>query len=336
MEFYSATKYSEAKKAIEEAHRVDPRPVYLGFRAWCIFRIGDQVEGLRIMNQLSQSTDLSAEERLDFEAAVSRMQDHAGSAQLNLRTEGTGIETLLDGTPRLLKSAEETISIVPGSHSVVFRYAGEEKVHEIFVDIDQLLELSFQAPATIKFDPGFSGSILYIDDTLYDFPTSLTLQVKAGAHQLKLMRQDREVLKKKLVLKPGEEHFVASPPPTAIARSEIRGAQTKTWILPTALVATGASLIAGGVYFHDQASVNANSVNDLKPAADSHVYSMSQDEAVSRYNDSRLQNRTATALFVLGGATISGALLWSWLSPDAPPAAAVGLSHDSLWLQGSF
>jgi len=298
--------------------------------------MGDQAEGLRIMNRLSQSVELSAEERLDFEAAVSRMQDHAGSALLSLRTEGTGVESLLDGVLQLLKSNEETIAIIPGTHTVLFRYAGEEKSHEIFVDVDQLLELAFQAPATLKFDPRFSGSTLYIDDTLHDFPTSLSLHHKAGEHQLKLMKNDREVLQKKLKLKPGEEHMVTFPSPAVIVQSDTSRAQPQTWILPTALIATGAGLIAGGIYFHDQASVNASSVNDLKPAADSHVYSMSQNEAVSRYDDSQLQSQTAATLFVLGGATISGAILWTWLSPDTPGAATVGLSGDSLWLQGSF
>ena len=343
MEFYSAADYGQAKKAIEEAHKHDPRPVYLGFRAWCIFRLGDEAEGLRIMNTLSRSKGFSSEERLDFEAAVSRMRDHAGIANLNFRIEGQDVRVIVNGESKVPESPQYSLSLVPGSHAITFQYGKDEKTHDIYLEANQFMELTYEAPATIRLDKKFKGHTLHINDRLVALDDSMEIQWRAGESQIKVEKEGKEIVAKKLLLNPGktitlsypapQPKSVASPTATATATRPIQS----PWLIPSLMGIAGTGLIAGGVYLHDQASTNAKALDQLKPTANNKVYSMSQSEALGRYQDSQRQNRSALILYSLGGAALSGAILWAlWPKAHSESQTTLHFGAESLFIQGNF
>jgi len=341
MEFYSAADYGQAKKAIEEAHKHDPRPVYLGFRAWCVFRLGDEAEGLRIMNTLSRSKGFSSEERLDFEAAVSRMRDHAGIANLNFRIEGQEVRVIVNGESKVPESPQYSLSLVPGSHAITFQHGKDEKTHDIYLEANQFMELTYEAPATIKLDKKFKGHILRINDLAVTLDDSMAIQWKAGQSQIKVEKEGLEIIAKNLALSPGQTITLDYPThqtrPVASTTSSAIGSDRNTWLIPTLMGISGTGLIAGGIYLHDQASTNAKALDQLKPTANNKVYSMSQSEALARYHDSQRQSRSALILYSVGGAALSGAILWAlWPNNPIESQATLHFGAESLFIQGHF
>ena len=322
---YKAARYEAALEQIEEARALDPRPVYEGFRAWCVFRSGDQAEGVRIIERLAASAAIEPKQKREFEAALGRMLKRAGRARVRVETERVGVHAKVDGKALTATEMTSGREVLPGSHRVEI-LDGEKVLRRTVRVLPGAIEAVTYSPRGVVEIAGVAeDALVFVDGRALARRGPGRLELPAGSRSVKVVSGNRTVLSRIVDLKPGahemlvleegppESSSVPPPEPRPEAPPEGRSA----W----PFVVGGGGLLAavGGAVLH----LTAAEGESRSPADGGVVSTSAQGDALAAGDDGSGQRTAAYVLYGVGGAAVTGAVLWYLLQdPGAQDAAA--------------
>ena len=322
---YKSGDFAVALSAIEQAITLDPLPIYEGFRAWCVFRLGDQAEGLRIMELLSLRRGIGAREREDFRAAAARMRSKADMAPLTVVVFEPGFVVRVDGgEPMDAFVGARTVAVLTGSHEVE-AVGGSGALRRHFrVEQGAGARAYFPEVGVALLEPARPGASLEIDGKATQCIASRFCPVPTGEHRLELRAGGQVLWSRKTSLRAGEELLVgASPAPPLTVSEPTSEALVPMWAKHVSAVG-GAVAAGAAAWLHVSAESDAS---DLKAelSASGPLELSGQDQAL-RDRDSVHDRRVAAGVLYGAGGLLLGAALLGYLLDDPAPEVEASLA----------
>ncbi len=337
---YKAASYEDALEQIEKAHALDPRPIYEGFRAWCVFRAGDQAEGVRIMERLAASAAIAPEQAREFGAALGRMLKRAGRARVRVETDRAGVIARLDGETLGATEMTSGREVLPGSHHVEL-VDGEHVLRRTLRVLPGAIETVAYAPRGTVEIAGVAGdALVLVDGRALAERGPGRHELAAGRHSIKVVSGNRTVLSRVVDLQPGAHELLQRPDEPAADEEPPQAGQAPTASEPATrqgrslwpLVVGGGGLLvaAGGVALHLSAPASGSPV----PAEGGVVSTSAQGDAVAGEDEGAGQRTAAYVLYGVGAAAVAGGALWYLLDDPVPEAALAPRLLFSPWHGG--
>ncbi len=334
---YEARDFAGALAIMDRAFALDPSPVYERFRAWCIFRGGDEALGLRRLEALSARSDLAADAARDTARSLARMRAQARHGSLLLKGEPgawpLGYELFLDGQRLAPGALGVPQRLVVGSHELVVQGPTGRKRTALRIAAGETRELEVMPEGRVRLSGLPEGAAVEVDGAAR---AGEELELPPGEHILRVAQEGEVLLERRVRVEAGQS-MVVLVPPREPAPAPARFSAGALSVGATGLLATGI-----GIWLLSSAGSDYRILGRPEVASDGRVRNLSQSEAFAAEADlragARRKERAGLGLVIGGGLAAGGGLLW-WLltrTHHPSPAAAILLSPRGVDLHGRF
>jgi tetratricopeptide (TPR) repeat protein len=218
---YEEGRYTAALAALQEAHRLTPRPGLLFSIAQAFRRIHEETGDLSAQRDAiahytryldeSPEGERSGEARsrlaqLESTSSASKLVAASGKLLLSINVAAARVE--LDGVA--LSSPYES-SVTPGRHHLTIAadgYEAQARDVEVKEGASVAIEVQLRPLTSLLEITGNSGAVLLVDgQRVATFPMP-PLRIRAGRHTLKVMQDGHHGVSQKVDLQPGESRHL--------------------------------------------------------------------------------------------------------------------------------
>ena len=350
--------YAEALRLLDEAHRLEPKPVYVYNMARSLERLGRLREAHAMFLRMRATSGAAPNLSRLAEAQISKLAPLIEKAVVRLTGAAMDALVLLDGV--VVTDVDQDRTLTPGLHDLCVVSADgagvscwQREAPKGARSVWRVLPEESRPSATLGWTPRADVVALGLDG--HPLPVALDslrrVEVSAGEHVVELTLANQDVWRLVLQAVPG-----ATYPLGAALDGELVPGLRATHVVweepgpgpwPWVLVGSGVAVLAGGAVLVALGAADAATVEDAGKRADGVTYGLSQKEAYELLDRADGETGGGAAMIVVGAGLAVGGVLWAALADygdgeDADATAALrwtpalGAGHVGLALSGRF
>ena len=356
-EAFQREDYAEALRLLDQAHRLEPKPVYVYNMGRSLERLGRLREAHAMFLRMRATSGADPNLTRLAEAQIAKLAPLVKKALVRLSGAPMDALVLLDGA--VVTDVDQDRTLRPGRHDLCVVAAGGADVSCWQREAAEGVRSTWQIPpaearpvATLGWVTNPAVVSLGLDG--HPLPVALEalkrIEVSAGEHVVEITLANKDVWRLVVQAAPG-----ATYPLAAVLTGELVPGVRATHVVweepgpgpwPWVLLGSGVAVVAGGAVLVALGAADAATVEDAGKRVDGVTYGLSQKEAHELLDRADGETGGGAAMIVVGAGLTLGGVLWAALADygDAAEGADAGLQltpalgpgHAGFALSGRF
>ncbi|MBR58591.1 MAG: hypothetical protein CMH54_11280 [Myxococcales bacterium] len=330
---YRAGNYEAAVEEISKAENLNALPAYTVFRAWCVYKIGDQAKGIATILTLLEDETLSRRDRREFQSVLTRMRATAQTVNVRVYTRTPLAKIWLNGVLLEKQHARKGVPSIAGTQTIELRYENSRTMQDVLVAPNTNQTIAIDLPGgdlVVRNIP--EESKVQLNGTDVGPPPEQGWRLIPGSYQLTITMGHVALLSQTVTITADTEEAIIVGVPKE-ARLTPRS-KTRKWAVLGGSV--GILGLVGATLVHNSADNDLTKAGQaIDPKTGQTV--QSQFHAFELHARGEQKMTTATILYGISSAVILGSLAW-WVvgSPDTSEKLRTSLfispsSASMLW-----
>ncbi len=332
---YRAGNFEAAVVEISKAEKLNSLPAYTVFRAWCVYKIGDQTQGISTVKALLEDKSLSRRDRREFQSVLKRMNATAQMVNIAIHSRTRLAQIWLNGVRLEDQQAQQAVPSIVGTQIVELWHG---KIHirkEVFISDQKNRPIQIDLPGgdlVLRNIPAESKVLL--NGTDIGTPPDEGWRLVPGSYHLAITMGHVALLAQTVQITTGAEEAILVGVPRE-ARALPRSSRRRWAGLTGAIGVLG---LIGAVLVH------ASADNDLSRAGQAFDSATgktlhSQFYSFDLYERGHQKIDNATLLYGVSSAMVVGSVLWWFLDHNpssTTPRSSLFISPTGASMGWSF